>query len=500
MKYTSQVLIVDDQALMRNHMYRLLKGEGYDLHFAENGVDALAKIYELKPDLVLLDVRMPGMNGFDVCRKVRSNPATADIPIIMVTAFDDRAARLRGIEAGADDFIPKPYDTLELQARVRTITRLNRYRRLLDEKAKFQLVADLSENGYLLIREDGECKFANHQARLYMGLPVDMDDFIDESFIDVVQKRYRLESETAWSNWPEWPQNGETRYLLRPESREMPSLWLQVETLDKLVSDEELVWMVSIKDVTSHIVARQDMWKFQRAVHHKMRTPLIGMYSGIQFLATYFDEMPESEVRELLDTAIRHGDRLKGAIEMVLQYVDSPNISQVGESFTLGDLPKLVQTTQAELKIDNITVEPLSGLETKELALSKKSLETILGELIDNSVKFHPEKKPTITIQSELKEEDELILISFTDNGVNVSPQELKYICQPYYQSESRFTGEVVGIGLGLATVASILWSVGGAFEIFNRKDDIPGLQANLLIPFKKQIPEEELTEEVENQ
>ncbi|MEM9777654.1 MAG: response regulator, partial [Chloroflexota bacterium] len=118
MKYTSQVLIVDDQALMRNHMYRLLKGEGYDLHFAENGVDALQKIYELKPDLVLLDVRMPGMNGFDVCREVRNNPATADIPIIMVTAFDDRAARLRGIEAGADDFIPKPYDTLELQARV----------------------------------------------------------------------------------------------------------------------------------------------------------------------------------------------------------------------------------------------------------------------------------------------------------------------------------------------------------------------------------------------
>lgn len=489
MKYTSQILIVDDQALMRNHMYRLLKGEGYDLHFAENGVDALQKIFELKPDLVLLDVRMPGMNGFDVCRQVRNNPATADIPIIMVTAFDDRAARLRGIDAGADDFIPKPYDILELQARVKTITRLNRYRRLLDEKAKFQLVADLSENGYMLIRDTGSCKFANHQARLYMGLPVDMDSEIDDPFVTVAKRRYQLESETAWENWPDWPKDGETRYLLRPESREMPPLWLQVETLDKLVSDEELVWMVSIKDVTSHIVARQDMWKFQRAVHHKMRTPLIGMYSGIQFLASYIDEMPPEEIRELLNTAMHHGDRLKDAIETVLRYVDSPNISQVGETYPLSDLPEFVGALGTELKVENITVELINGAHTAELSLSKKSLEVILGELIDNSRKFHPENNPSIKIQAKVLADKKQIQLSFIDDGVNVSRSELKYICQPYYQSESRFTGEVAGIGLGLATVASVLWSVGGAFDIYNRKDGESGLQAVITIPQSEKVP-----------
>ena len=151
----SRVLIVDDQALMRNHMNRLLKEEGYDLFFAEDGLEAVEKVNTVLPDLILLDVRLPGIDGFEVCKRVRSNPVTADIPIIMVTAFDDRTARLRGIEAGADDFIPKPYDTLELQARVRTITRLNRYRRISNEKAKFELVAELSENGYLLINQDG---------------------------------------------------------------------------------------------------------------------------------------------------------------------------------------------------------------------------------------------------------------------------------------------------------------------------------------------------------
>ncbi|MFT5193446.1 MAG: two-component system cell cycle response regulator [Candidatus Promineifilaceae bacterium] len=485
MNYVSQVLIVDDQALMRNHMQRLLQGEGYDLHFASNGIEALDKIFNLKPDLVLLDVRMPGINGFDVCRKVRENPPTADIPIIMVTAFDDRAARLRGIEAGADDFIPKPYDTLELQARVRTITRLNRYRRLLDEKAKFQLVADLSENGYMLISPNGKCTFANHQARLYMGLQVDMDEPIKGSFLDVAKAKYLLESNTAWENWPEWPADGETRYLLRPETIEKPPLWLQVETLDKLVSDEEMVWMVSLKDITSQIMARQDMWKFQRAIHHKMRTPLIGMYSGIQFLAAYKDELSAEEVQDLLDTALKHGERLKEAIENVLQYVNSPNIRQPGETFALQELPALVNELGATLEINTIKVTIVDSHEAgpTDLSLSKKSLEVILGELFDNSCKFHPTKDPAINIEASLIEQENRIKLTVTDNGLNISPEELKYICQPYYQSESRFTGEVKGIGLGLATVASVLWSIGGTFDINNRPDGQAGLQAIMLIP-----------------
>ncbi|MFK7804062.1 MAG: response regulator [Anaerolineae bacterium] len=489
MNYVSQVLIVDDQALMRNHMYRLLKEEGYDLHFADNGIEALDKIFKLKPDLVLLDVRMPGMNGFDVCRKVRANPPTADIPIIMVTAFDDRAARLRGIEAGADDFIPKPYDTLELQARVRTITRLNRYRRLLDEKAKFQLVADLSENGYLLVTEEGQCTFANHQARLYMGLTVDMDAHIEESFLDVVHEKYLLESNKAWQNWPEWPEDGETRYLLRPETNEKPPLWLQVETLDRLVSEEQMVWMVSLKDVTSQIMARQDMWKFQRAIHHKMRTPLIGMYSGIQFLADFKSELPEKEVQELLDTAMRHGDRLKDAIEDVLQYVDSPNITQIGDTFALEELPTLANEIGSALDVTNINVAHINGAGPAELSLSKKSLEVILGELIDNSRKFHPDNDPTIEIDATLLEDDNQIKLTVKDNGANVAPEELRYICQPYYQSESRFTGEVEGIGLGLATVATVLWSIGGTFDVKNRQDGQDGLQASMLIPLAQHSP-----------
>lgn len=135
MKQESNILIVDDHFLGREVLGELLGNEGYTLEFASDGMEALEKAKAFQPDLILLDVMMPGMDGFEVCHQVRSNPLLADVPIILVTALDDRQSRLKGIESGADDFVSKPFDRLELKARVRTITRLNRSQKLRQEHA-----------------------------------------------------------------------------------------------------------------------------------------------------------------------------------------------------------------------------------------------------------------------------------------------------------------------------------------------------------------------------
>jgi signal transduction histidine kinase len=96
----------------------------------------------LRPDLILLDVMMPGMDGFEVCRRIRAAPALAEVPIILLTALDDRDSLLKGIEAGADDFLSKPADRREIRARVRTITRLNRYRTLMEQRENIRLMAE----------------------------------------------------------------------------------------------------------------------------------------------------------------------------------------------------------------------------------------------------------------------------------------------------------------------------------------------------------------------
>jgi PAS domain S-box-containing protein len=136
MEEKPRILIVDDEADARAMLEALLFREGYELTFAATGPEALARLEEIEPDAILLDVMMPGMDGFEVCRRLRADPLRAEIPVILVTALEDRDSRLRGIEVGADDFVTKPVDRVELRTRVRTITQLNRYRRLLWERTR----------------------------------------------------------------------------------------------------------------------------------------------------------------------------------------------------------------------------------------------------------------------------------------------------------------------------------------------------------------------------
>jgi putative two-component system response regulator len=136
----STILIVDDEAGGRYTLESILEEQGYHIEMAENGREALEKARQLLPDVILLDVMMPDMDGFEVCQRVRKDPVLAEIPIIMLTALDDRKSFLTGLESGADDYITKPYDRHELRARLLGITRLNRYKKLLDERANIEKV------------------------------------------------------------------------------------------------------------------------------------------------------------------------------------------------------------------------------------------------------------------------------------------------------------------------------------------------------------------------
>ena len=131
-----RVLVVDDHPLSRLTAVALLSVEGYDVIEAESGAVALAQVFETNPDLILLDVMMPGMDGYEVCRRLKGDEHTRLTPVVFITALDDRRARLRGIEAGGDDFLTKPFDQLELSARVKSLIRQKRLNEDLDHAEK----------------------------------------------------------------------------------------------------------------------------------------------------------------------------------------------------------------------------------------------------------------------------------------------------------------------------------------------------------------------------
>src|ERR1700747_196633 len=120
---TARVLVVDDILSNVKLLEAKLTSEYFEVITAFNGAECLAKM-EGAPDIVLLDVMMPGMGGFQGCRRIKSNPRTAHVPVVMVTALDQPSDRVAGLEAGADDFLTKPVDDAALFARVRSLVRL----------------------------------------------------------------------------------------------------------------------------------------------------------------------------------------------------------------------------------------------------------------------------------------------------------------------------------------------------------------------------------------
>src|SRR5271156_4533867 len=122
-----KILIVDDESAPRAALEMLLRREGYEVRDAGNGEAALAECAAFRPDLILLDILMPGIDGFEVCRRIKATPETRLTPVVLITGLSRTGDRIQGINAGADDFLSKPIDFNELLARTRSLLRLKQF-------------------------------------------------------------------------------------------------------------------------------------------------------------------------------------------------------------------------------------------------------------------------------------------------------------------------------------------------------------------------------------
>lgn len=144
MNIPAKILVVDDTPKNVKLLADVLAAKGYEVLTAASGTEALAKIESARPDLVLLDVVMPEMSGYEVCRKIREHPSSQMIPVVMVTALDPGEERVKGIEAGADDFLTKPINQAELLARVKSLIRIKELYDTVQNQAVE--LADLNKN------------------------------------------------------------------------------------------------------------------------------------------------------------------------------------------------------------------------------------------------------------------------------------------------------------------------------------------------------------------
>ena len=173
---TSSVLVVDDLEANGRLMERLLSRDGYRLRIAHDGQEALEAVAQEQPDVILMDVLMPKLDGFEACRRIKDDPATRLIPVVLVTALADTDSRIKGLEVGADDFISKPFSEPELRARVRSLLRIKHYTDELDSAESVILSLALT----IEMRDgstDGHCqRLAGYAAALGSALGLEMQE------------------------------------------------------------------------------------------------------------------------------------------------------------------------------------------------------------------------------------------------------------------------------------------------------------------------------------
>ncbi len=462
MKEVGCILIVDDT---QGTLGTLLARDHYQLLFATHTSEAFEHAARHTPDLILLEASTAVAAQFDLCHRIRHYPKLAETPMVLLLEQRDNALMQQALAAGIDDFIIRPYDEIEVLARVRTLARLNHYHQVLSEWSRFEWVVEQTEDGYLLLKNGDDIVYANSSARLYLSLL--RDDLTGESLLKQEKALYQLEPMGAWENWPQ-PNLAQTaRYLVRPENSHQSSLWLQVDIVEFPTNkvDEQLV---RLHNVSEQMNLERQIWTFQTLVSHKLRAPLNGLVS-LELLSR--TDLTQPRAHHLLNIANESAKRLRSQVIDILRYVDSSQLlMQTQKNLPLSGFAELVHRVSNELNLASLSVSVADELLKHKVNFSIEGVEMIMRELLTNAQKFHPQYSPEIIV-SIIPHDNNMVQLRVTDNGRCLSNDELIKAWTPYYQVEKSFTGEVKGMGLGLAMIARLVWSRGGHCQLRNRVD-----------------------------
>jgi len=275
----SKVLIVDDEPINIKLLDANLTPRGYEVITAIDGKQALEKIEAEKPDLVLLDVMMPEMDGFEVTRRIRANNDTKLMPVVLITALRETDDRVRGIEAGCDDFISKPFDQNEVLARVMTLLKLNYYRAQLDEKEKFEYVLNKIEDGIIVLDNDRNVVRCNEWARDHLAFSVG-DNFA--KLVNKLSSVFTVHYDGDLSI--DIPTTSLSFGIERPETETTNPIFYDVHTEIITNPAGELASIVMMfNDVTEQRSSERLKQTFLGLISHKLRTPVtvVSQYSDM---------------------------------------------------------------------------------------------------------------------------------------------------------------------------------------------------------------------------
>ena len=461
----SRILVIDDDISVRLRLAELLTANGdFSVEEADNGTDGLRLVTEFAPDLVLLDLMMPGLTGLEVCTQVRQNPRSREVPIIVLSAADESDAMIAALDAGADDYLRKPFSSAELRAKVRTITRLNRFRGLAGERDRFRWLLDHSLEPLVIVDGDGLLVRANARAQEVFGLPAEPAGQDRIELAAVVSQHFRADPPDAWAAWREGRLPTGTAFAIyQPETPQVAPRWFEVErqALDG-TSAQTLLKFTN----RSGLVRRElETFTFQSLISHKIRTPLNGLGPILSFLEECGSFEGDPDVSEMLRLARKSAERLEETLLSILRHHEA--VFQPDRGAAPAALQSLAEVAQSAAQAAGLAAN-LTWAGPRCSVAHAAVLEVVFHELLGNYAKFSeaPRHGLNVDVRPAADGSGEIRLFA---PGVGLPPDVVAQLGRPFWQLEGRFSGEVPGMGLGLATARMLLRNVGGDLTFANR-------------------------------
>ncbi len=462
---TGKILIVDDHEANVRLLDIYLRNAGYQTEKAYDGEEALERIHATRPDIILLDVMMPKLDGYEVCRRVRSNEATKVIPVIMITALKDSEDRIRGLESGADDFISKPFDRSELMARVKNLLRVKYYRSLIAERQKFDAVVQDLDYGIIITDEQMTVNMVNRQAQMLLSL--DLAECRGRNIFSLFEgfKVTPTPEELAASTQ-------RTVTVDLEQEHTSPGLYLGGR-FTRIVDPAGNLTNVAFvfRDVSDERRKEKLKRDFLSLVTHKLKTPLtiVSGYLSLISAGKYGQMAPEmGKAFNLVESRV---DDLKALIEKLLQYA----------GLSAEELRHDTQQVDPRAVIERCTSRILdrygpSHVEFErdlpdhlpEVQVDVEQLAIVLDNLIDNAVKFTPGEHARVRLSGRVLD-DGKVELAIKDYGPGIPLKHQADIFSDFLQVEDWFTGNIGGLGLGLPTAKRLVESWGGTIRVESR-------------------------------
>ena len=502
-----RILVIDDTAKNIQVIGAILREEDYLISIASSGKMALEAIEKSIPDLILLDIMMPEMDGYEVCRRIKSNPLTQNIPVIFLSAITETLDKVKAFGLGAVDYITKPIESKELLARVNAHLKIDslqkklmyvnknlerlvemRTRELQKTQSYLANVIDSMPSSIIGFELNGDITNLNQEAKRVASLlsgdvlrkdirevfPA-YDKFYDEMFESLNHGRIFSKSKLLFES-------------------DAGQKYFNLKSYPLYIEDEIVGGILRIDDVTETIRLEKLKTRFEKekmaalgdivvGVAHEINTPVGGALTSMSGLKSKTDKirqqyssnnMTQTDFEKFLKTADQFEDivleNINRAADVVshfkgiaVQY-DRDEIS----SFYIKERIELIlETMAAEIKEKNCAIE-LNCPQQLEVILNIKSFDQIIGNLLSNSLIHGFENIQGGVISIDIELQQDMLVIIYSDNGQGISLEDEDRVFTPFFTTKRG----TECIGLGLAIIYNLVTlKMGGKMSFVNTVD-----------------------------